>query len=289
MSVAVVLGLSLVLAVSLGTWLVAYETGYEAATIRGTATVVGMTVRTKRPDVIEVTWHGRDGVDRWREFEVGNGANYPVGTAVRIRTSAAQPDQVYPEHRDQIDETSTPTVSLIVLLVVMTLATLLWLWRAVQWQRARAAPARRHRARVVYVYGRSQVLGIPVLSFVDDGQPYYQRVMWEPWVPGIEDELMVEVRRAGRGPFVIDVPGFGRLWPSGSARRRPPKGRSRLGPRPVGPGSAGPPRWSSSSPCSPCSSVRGPAHSRAWWRPATCGCSSSTWAGRHCRYRACGQ
>jgi hypothetical protein len=64
---------------------------------------------------------------------------------------------------------------------------------------------------------------VPWLSIEDNDQTWYQCVMWEPWVATLHEQAVIEARRTGNGPFVIDVPGYGRLWPVGRARAREPR------------------------------------------------------------------
>ena len=64
---------------------------------------------------------------------------------------------------------------------------------------------------------------MPWLSIEDNDRTWYQCVMWEPWVATLNEQAVVEARRVGNGPFVVDVPGYGRLWPVGRARPREPR------------------------------------------------------------------
>ncbi|MFG2045711.1 hypothetical protein [Dactylosporangium sp. NPDC048998] len=218
-----VLLLSAAVIVSLWNRIEVYNAGYAAATPGVSATVVRSEHFTKGPDVIEVEWRDRNGELRRHEFDVDEAGDFPVGSTLPIRVSATVPDQIYPEDRTSIDETALPISGLVVLVVASLGAPVLWIRRAVQWRRAVRAPAKRHRAQLWYSYGRGNVIGIPWLAIVDGDRTYYQRLMWEPWVPSIAEDLVIEGRRVGRGPFVVDVPGFGRLWPAGPAKRREPR------------------------------------------------------------------
>ena len=104
----------------------------------------------------------------------------------------------------------------------MVIATLVFLTRAVRLWRAVRRPARRYRAHLLYSYGKFNLVGSPWLSIMDYDGTWYQRVMWEPWVTTLNEQAVVEARRVGHGPLVVDVPGYGRLWPVGRARRREP-------------------------------------------------------------------
>jgi hypothetical protein len=97
------------------------------------------------------------------------------------------PDQIFPEDRTRIDEMALPIAGLVVLVVATLGAAMLWLRRALQWWRAGRAPANRHRAQLRYSYGRADAIGIPWLAIVDGDRTYYQRLMWEPWVPSINE------------------------------------------------------------------------------------------------------
>ena len=104
-----------------------------------------------------------------------------------------------------------------VIATLVFLARAAWLWRAVR------GPARRYRAHLLYSYGKFDSIGVPLA--VHCGLmigPGTSAVMWEPWVATLNEQAVVEARRVGNGPFVVDVPGYGRLWPIGRARRREP-------------------------------------------------------------------
>ncbi|MBX6751467.1 MAG: hypothetical protein IRY85_17685 [Micromonosporaceae bacterium] len=64
---------------------------------------------------------------------------------------------------------------------------------------------------------------MPWLVITDGTRSWYQRVMWEPWLDRVEGGLWIVGRRVGRGPFVADVAGHGRLWPAGPAKPREPR------------------------------------------------------------------
>jgi hypothetical protein len=221
-----ILALSVALIVSLRAEIEAYNVGYAAATPGTSATVVRSEHFARQTDVIEVEWRGRNGELRRHQFDVDEATNYPVGSALPIRVSAMVPDQIFPEDRTRIDETALPIAGLVVLILATLGAAMLWLRRAVQWRRAARAPATHHRAQLCYSYGRSDDIGTPWLTIVDGDQTYYQRLMWEPWVPSINENLTIDARRVGRGPFVVDISGFGRLWPAGPAKLRKPRWES---------------------------------------------------------------
>jgi hypothetical protein len=222
-SLAVVLGLSIAIVAFRQHQITGYEAGYAAATQRIDAVVTTSTDRRRFTDFVTVQWRGIDGAVRQRTFDVSNAADHPVGSALRLRVASSSPDEVYPDSRVGIDETAPWRWTIGLLIPAMIIAILLYGYLAVRWWRAARGPVRRHRAHVWYSYGRWEMLGIPWLTIVDGQETYHQRLMWEPWVPGINDELVVEARRVGRGPFVVDVPGYGRLWPAGRARRRQPR------------------------------------------------------------------
>jgi hypothetical protein len=221
-----VLALSVAMIVSLWAEIEAYNAGYAAATSGTSATVVRSEHFARQADVIEVEWRGRDGEVRRHRFDVDEATGYLVGSTLPIRVSAMVPDQIFPENRTRIDETAQPIAGLGVLILATLGAAMLWLRRAVQWRRAAGAPATHHRAQLSYSYGRSDDIGTPWLTIVDGDRTYYQRLMWEPWVPSINENLTIDGRRVGRGPFVVDISGFGRLWPAGPAKLREPRWES---------------------------------------------------------------
>lgn len=99
-----------------------------------------------------------------------------------------------------------------------------WGWRFWRWFRAARARPQTFDAAVRQSYSvRSLTVG-SWLVLTGDDQPWYQRVMWEPWLGQLgRGRRRVTARRVGRrGPFVIDVVGYGRLWPVGRARRTEP-------------------------------------------------------------------
>ncbi|HEX6871007.1 MAG TPA: hypothetical protein VF163_07915 [Micromonosporaceae bacterium] len=199
-----------------------YEARYALARAGTSATVVNSESVAKGSDVIEVEWSDHNGQVRRHRFDVDTASEFPVGSALPIRISTSTPDEIFPDAESGIDETGLPRAFLIVLAVTTVGAATLWLRRAVQWWRAGRAPAKRHHAQVWYSYGRGDVMGVPWLAIEDGEQTYYQRVMWEAWVPSLNERMVVDGRRVGRGPFVVDVPGFGRLWPAGPAKPREP-------------------------------------------------------------------
>jgi hypothetical protein len=60
------------------------------------------------------------------------------------------------------------------------------------------------------------------LVFSESGQTYYQKLMWEDWLAYAPRKVSVDLRRAA-GVIVVDVQGYGRLWPAGRTRKRKPK------------------------------------------------------------------
>jgi hypothetical protein len=217
-----VLALSLVVILVLRSRIDAYETGYAAATPGATATVVSSTDFRRFTDLVTVEWWGDDGEPHRHTFEVGNAGDFPVGRVLAVRLSTTAPDQIYAESGG-VYGPSDWRVGIGLLIAGMILAALLLLARAVRLWRAARGPARRYRAHLLYSYGKFDWIGVPWLSIEDNDQTWYQCVMWEPWVATLNEQAVVEARRVGDGPFVIDVPGYGRLWPAGRARRREPR------------------------------------------------------------------
>jgi hypothetical protein len=222
-SVVVVLALSVVHVFLLRAEVEAYNTAYAAATPGGWATVVRSEYRLKRSDVIEVEWLDGNGQRRRHTIDVGRASRFPVGRTLPIRRSDTAPDQFFPEDGAGINATAAATMGIALLLSGSLVATTFWLWRAFRWWQAGRAPAKRYRASLQYSYGFRREPTIPWLIIEEGGKSYYQRAMWEPWVASVDEDVVVEGRRVGRGPFVVDVPGYGRLWPAGRAKRRGPK------------------------------------------------------------------
>jgi hypothetical protein len=222
-SVVVVLALSVVQILLLRAEVQAYNTAYAAAAPGGSATVVRSVDRLRYSDVIEVEWLDLNGQRRWHAIRVERASRFPVGRTLPIRRSPTAPDQFFPEDGAGIIPTARATVGIGLLLSGSLVATTFWLWRAARWWHAGRAPAKRYRASLQYSYGFRKEPTLPWLIIEEDGRRYYQRAMWEPWVASVDDDLEIEGRRVGRGPFVVDVPGYGRLWPAGRARLRPPK------------------------------------------------------------------
>lgn len=124
------------------------------------------------------------------------------------------------------------------------LLVLSWLVRLVQWWGAARAPARRVRvtahlaqsgsagritavAHAVSAAGgiNTSPKGYSVWLTVRDrsGGVLHQRVVWEPWLRELTRPHQATVRH-GPGVSVIDVAGYGRLWPASFTLRRRPYG-----------------------------------------------------------------
>jgi hypothetical protein len=219
-SLVAVLALSVVVILRLHNRIDAYEAGYAAATQRVSATVVSSQNFSRRIDLVTVEWW--DGEPHRHTFEVGDADNFPVGSVIAVRLSDTAPDEVYAESSNVYGPADW-RVGIGFLIAGMILATLAFLARGAWLWRAARGPARRYRAHLLYSYGKFDWIGVPWLSIEDNDQTWYQCVMWEPWVATLHEQAVIEGRRTGNGPFVIDVPGYGRLWPVGRARRREPR------------------------------------------------------------------
>ncbi|MFE9915751.1 hypothetical protein ACFYPG_11370 [Micromonospora sp. NPDC005553] len=119
-----------------------------------------------------------------------------------------------------------------------------WLVRLVQWWSAARAPARRamvtaHLAQgsagrvTAAAHAVSAAGGINTspkgysvwltVSGRGGGGVLHQRVVWEPWLRELTRSRQATVRH-GPGVSVIDVAGYGRLWPASFTLRRRPYG-----------------------------------------------------------------
>ena len=215
-SYVAVSALSLVAIAVLSHGIQEYDAGYAAAARGVSATVV------RSSGSIEVEWRGSDGTLHRQAFSGGDTSQHPVGSTLPIRISAADPDLAFPEDRTAIDENSLRMVGIFFLVIGLVVAAVFWLPRFVRWGKAAQARAKRCHAQVWYQYAPWRAIRVPWLSIVDGDRTYYQLVLWQPWVPSLSDRVVVDVRRFEDGPFVVDVPGYGRLWPSGSAKAREP-------------------------------------------------------------------
>ncbi|WP_146758754.1 hypothetical protein [Micromonospora noduli] len=136
---------------------------------------------------------------------------------------------------------------ILVALAPGTFLVLSWFVRLVQWWGAARAPARRvmvtaHLAqspqpgsagRVTAAAGAVSAAagidagpkGYSVWLTVSgrDGGVLHQRVVWEPWLRELTRLRQATVRH-GSGVSVVDVAGYGRLWPASLTLRRRPYG-----------------------------------------------------------------
>ncbi|MGC4815184.1 hypothetical protein ACLQ29_32125 [Micromonospora sp. DT228] len=136
--------------------------------------------------------------------------------------------------------------------ILVTLApgaflVLSWLVRLVQWWGAARAPARRvmvtaHLAQSPQPGSAGRVTAaahaVSAAGGIDaspkgysvwltvkgrDGGVLHQRVVWEPWLRELTRPRQATVRH-GSGVSVVDVVGYGRLWPASLTLRRRPHG-----------------------------------------------------------------
>ncbi|TWG28224.1 hypothetical protein FHX75_111375 [Micromonospora palomenae] len=138
-------------------------------------------------------------------------------------------------------------VVILVALAPGALLVLSWLVRLVQWWGAARAPARRvmvtaHLAQSPQPGSAGRVTGaahaVSAAGGIDtspkgyavwltvsgrDGGVLHQRVVWEPWLRELTRPRQAMVRH-GSGVSVVDVAGYGRLWPASFTLRRRPYG-----------------------------------------------------------------
>ncbi|MFY1617081.1 hypothetical protein [Micromonospora sp. WMMD736] len=124
------------------------------------------------------------------------------------------------------------------------LLVLPWLVRLVQWWGAARAPARRARVTAHLAQSGSPGRITAVAHAVSaagginaspkgysvwltmkgpGGGVLHQRVVWEPWFRELTRPREATIRH-GFGVSVVDVAGYGRLWPASSTLRRRPYG-----------------------------------------------------------------
>lgn len=95
-----------------------------------------------------------------------------------------------------------------------------WLIRFWRWWLAARAPGRPGRMKVFLSFRPVGRTAIVWLEVSDGEQRWYQRVIWQPWLgePSMRRQREVSLRRGGRrGPYLIEVASFGRIWPAGPA------------------------------------------------------------------------
>jgi hypothetical protein len=201
-----------------------YNRRYGLATEHVDGLVVATHTATKGSDAVTVTWLD-EGRRRTRTFDVDDAADFVVGAPFRmVRVPGA--DEVYPLDRERVMTTEDLETSIVGVVLALLVLQLPWLVRFNAWRRAARAPTTTYRATLLLSFGRGGLVAVPWLRLTGaDGETRFQRVMWEPWLSRWRRSVNVAVtaRRAGSGPFVVDVPGHGRLWSAGRARRREPR------------------------------------------------------------------
>jgi hypothetical protein len=199
-----------------------------------TGTVVA--VEARRIDVAWTDDRGR----RWvSDFRRSPNGEVRVGARVPVRY-----DRNAPERGAFVGTTpppATPSPGLTALLVLSLPLTVMWTLRLAGWFRtARRRPERttvlahtsvHHGAGAARAVNRDG----PLWLHTDDG--WWQRVMWrtELVTAGRAGPMENVDARRGRRTIVFDVPGVGRLWPVGRARRNRPTRRHQLVPVPERP------------------------------------------------------
>lgn len=208
---------------------------YEAARPNATATADGWVLDARRPDV-QVGWRDGGGGEHRAWFDVADADAYPVGARLPLRYDPARPDLAFPAAAGVSNPTDGPVAGVVFLVLALLLIQTPWLVRFWRWAGADRCRAGRYQARVFagHSTGRWRLPGwssiyTPAVSTwlrLDDGEGrYYQRVMWEPWLWRLPAKRRFQVtgRRLGAdGSIVVDIAGYGRLWPAGRARRTEP-------------------------------------------------------------------
>jgi hypothetical protein len=144
--------------------------------------------------------------------------SYCVAVIVGYRHGEPVPGWMAPPTRDHasIEDAVAPLAVVVLTLLALQLPQLvrmLLAWRAAAGPPAprRASPLGRRAASPEYV---------SVWVRVRDGQDFWlQRVYWERWFETLPRESVDVTARHRGGRIVIDIDGYGRLWPAGPARR----------------------------------------------------------------------
>lgn len=99
-----------------------------------------------------------------------------------------------------------------------------WPLRVARWWASFRTPTTRVPARfVTSTLGQVDAVWV---EFLDDAAgAHHQRVVWQPWLRHLPGRVSVLVHRPAGwlGGAVIEVPGFGTLWPATLSRRREPR------------------------------------------------------------------
>lgn len=223
------------------------------------ATVVGLLVflfadlDRERPDLVPTTgtvvtvegrrvgveWTDDRGRRRVSGFVLRPNGEVRVGERVTVRY-----DRNAPERGAFVGTEPppvTPSPDAIALLALSLPLTLMWTLRLAGWLRvARRRPERTTvlvHTSIYHGVGASRAVNRdgPLWLHTDDG--WWQKVMWRTELVAVGQAGPIENvdARRGRGTIVFDVPGVGRLWPVGRARRHRPTRRHELVPLPERP------------------------------------------------------
>ncbi|WP_444948521.1 hypothetical protein [Micromonospora ureilytica] len=165
-----------------------------------------------------------------------------IGSVVALAALIALGYRLSTDPRVEHDE-----VAILVVLALGALLVLSWLVRLMQWWGAARAPARRvmvtaHLAQSPQPGSAGRVTAaaaaVSAAGGIDtspkgyavwltvsgrNGGVLHQRVVWEPWLRELTRPRQATVRH-GSGVSVVDVAGYGRLWPASFTLRRRPYG-----------------------------------------------------------------
>jgi hypothetical protein len=139
---------------------------------------------------------------------------YLAGVATHYAYLAAGPRQ----DAAQRDAVTVAVIRLAVAVLALVCVQLPWAVHLTRgWRASRAAP-RRHQAELL---ARGDMAGRIVASVWVRVENTLQQVYWEPWLDSLPAGP-ITVSARGKQRLVIDVDGFGRLWPAGATRREVP-------------------------------------------------------------------
>lgn len=165
-------------------------------------------------------------------------AAYPEGTRVPFRYDPQDPGFALPVDESRFEVLwviERDSWSQFAFLLGIALGAV-WTWRLGRW--ATGALRRRSEPGLARAWVATPVVGWRAdpwalwLEIMDgQGGRWYQRILWDRRLVEMMaagpagPEIAVELRRClgFRRMYLVDVPGTGRLWPGGTARRTPPR------------------------------------------------------------------
>lgn len=191
------------------------------ANASGTGTVTQSEVYSRGDDAIQVQWQDLSGAVHTRWYDVDNANHFPKGAELPITYDPARPELAFVKGVSNPEDDYGAAMVLVVFGIL--LLPLPWALRFIHWRRAVAGLEATFE--IDFLMGESNGRASGVWVLVDDGtEAHYQRVLWEPWLTDVRKQSMrVRGHRVGEGGVVVlDLRGFGRLWPASRARQHAP-------------------------------------------------------------------